>query len=222
MQVTSWRYPAFADLRHFLLRPDSRLSEQEKEDMLASFGIIQCKILSKNAVDAIGSKMKIWWPNASDNIIEKVSAWYRGKQAELDDEILGMECADDRYSFDTISDCKTKPHHLALGLQSYQFDELFESTNKGRHKQHLLQYAAMSAAACSPADVDACAAHLVAEMDADALIPADTSMVIESAFLEFMVRVLYQLDSAFAHALKEHMHKVLEQINPKTDRIDHS
>jgi hypothetical protein len=104
MQVTSWRYPAFADLLNFLLRPDSCLSEQEKEDMLACCGINQGKSLSKNAVDAIGSNMKAWWPKASDYLIEEVSTWYRSKQAELDDEILRTERTDAHCSFDATSD----------------------------------------------------------------------------------------------------------------------
>jgi hypothetical protein len=39
-------------------------------------------------------------------------------------------------------------------------------------------------------------------MDADALIPAGTSMAMESALLEFMVRVLYLHDFAFAQCFE--------------------
>jgi hypothetical protein len=192
LQTTCWKDTLLLDFLHYILRPESLLTEAEQQLVKHRCQIENEQLLSKNACDKVMKELKAWWPDAPTSLTEELIAWCKGWHTEYQAQLNRAQCSTLAFSeFSKYAQSSTengKPKKLELYVKKYTFDDLFAASASMHQKGEVLSYGELSTSMTDPNQTQTFQALLESGVSADMSIPQDAVDAMDAAFITFMVR----------------------------------
>jgi hypothetical protein len=186
-----WKMLLLLDFMHYILRPESTLTEAERQLIRSRCSIVDQKPLTKNACDKILKELKAWWPDASDKLSEELIAWCKGWQTEYHAQLSGGECSSlafsefSEYAQPSTVNGRPPKHHLFV--KKYTFDEIFTASATTHQMGEVLGYGELSASVTDPTHTQSFQTLLESGASEDMHVPKEALDAMDAAFVQFMV-----------------------------------
>jgi hypothetical protein len=153
VQSTNWRNAAILDYVDYVLRPESALTDQEKDDLRKLLKLGEVTSMSKNKVDAVCTALRssALWRDRPCKLTAEALEWLRAKQEELDERSAETQVAGDAPFALQFNKCTTPNERgpLALGVEHYTIHEIFMKSRCGPLMETAQQFARFASAHAS-------------------------------------------------------------------------
>jgi hypothetical protein len=191
MQGTNWRSTSVLDFVAHVLGAQSKLTEQEKEDLRKTLKLDGVKCLTKNNADSIATELKssALWDDKPSKLTAEAIDWLEAKQTQLEAGIPDAD-VEDTDSFELhFKHCNTPNERgqLALTIQPYSLEDIFKKARSGKIISYVNQFA-KCAAQYANAGLDFTALLEGGLGCTDGALPVEVTGEIDKFFVQFMVR----------------------------------